>query len=77
MSDIIGFAAYMVIVLFTFFAASFIVARHTYECPTDPPVFLLLTGASLIWPITIPLAALILLLPGIAQLAVRLSGGEE
>jgi hypothetical protein len=76
-SDIIGFSAYMVVFLFTFFAASFIVSRYSYDHPTDPPIFLLLTGGSLIWPITVPLAVLILLLLGIAELAVRLAGGAK
>lgn len=64
---------YIVILLLTFFAASFLVARYTYESPTAPTNVLLLAGVSLVWPITVPLFTAIFLLVGIAQLAKELS----
>lgn len=72
-----GIVAYIVVLLFTFFAASFMVARYSYEDPTDPPTLLLLACASLMWPITIPLAAAIILLIYIAKLATELAGGAK
>lgn len=68
---------YVVVCLFTFFAGNFFVARYGYEDPTEPSNLLLLAGASLVWPITVPLALAILLLFGIAKLAVRLAGGAK
>ena len=72
-----GIVAYIVVFLFTFFAASFMVARYSYEDPTNPPTLLLLAGASLAWPITVPLSTVILLLFCIAKLADRLSRGTK
>lgn len=68
---------YAVVSLLTFFVASFMVSRYTYDDPTNPPTFLLLAGASLVWPITVPLAAAILLFLGIATLAIRLARGAK
>lgn len=68
---------YAVVCLFTFFVGSFMVYRHGHEDPTDPPNLLLLAGASLVWPITVPLAAGIMLLIVIAKLAIRLAGGAK
>lgn len=73
----IGIAVYIVVLSFTFFAGSFMVARHGHEDPTEPSNFFTLVGASLMWPITIPLVAAILLLLGMAKLAERLSGGTK
>jgi hypothetical protein len=75
--EVIGLVAYIVAFLFTFFAASFLVARYNYEDPTEPLNFLLLVGASLIWPISVPLTIAIMLLLFIAKLAVGLSRGAE
>lgn len=72
-----GMVVYIVIFLFTFFAGSFMVARYGDESPTKPLNFLMLVGASLIWPITVPLTLGIILLLSIAKLATILSGGEE
>lgn len=68
---------YVVVCLFTFFVASFMVSRYTYDDPTHQPTFLLLAGASLVWPITILLAASLLLLLCIAKLAIRLARGAK
>lgn len=68
---------YAVVSLFTFFVASFMVSRYTYDDPTNPPTLLLLAGASLMWPITIPLALSLLLLLCIATLAIRLARGAK
>ena len=68
---------YIVVLLFVFFAASFIVARYSNDGPTDTPNFILLVGASLAWPISVPLTAAILLLFYVAKLADRLSGGAK
>ena len=68
---------YAVVFLFTFFVASFVVSRYTYDDPTHPPTLLLLAGASLAWPITIPLVSAILLLIGIAKLAIRMARGAK
>ena len=72
-----GIVAYIVVFFFTFFAGSFMVARFGDESPTAPSIFLMLVGASLIWPITIPLTTAILLLICIAKLAIKLSGGAK
>lgn len=68
-----GLMAYIAILLLTFFASSFLVARYSYESPTEPTNLLLLAGVSLVWPITVPLFMAILLLVGIAQLAKEMS----
>lgn len=68
-----GIVAYIVVFLFTFFAASLMVARYGNESPMEPSIFLTLVGASLIWPITITLTTVIILLIFIAKLAVILS----
>jgi hypothetical protein len=67
--------AYIAVFIFTFFAASFLIARCTYESPTEPTNFFLLVGASLVWPLTLPLAGVTLLLFGMAMLANKLAGG--
>lgn len=74
MTDTLGLAAYIVVLVFTFFAGSFLVARCEGESPTEPGNFFLLVGASLIWPITLPLFGAIFLLLWIASLAQRLAG---
>ena len=65
---------YIAVFAFTFFAASFLIARCTHESPTEPFNFTLLVGVSLVWPLTVPLAVAIILLLGIASLAKRLAG---
>lgn len=72
-----GIVAYIVVFLFIFFAASLMVARYGNESPTEPPTFLALVAASLLWPITLPLTMVIILLIFIAKLAVILSGGAK
>jgi len=67
--------AYIAVFLFTFFAGSFMISRYCEESPTEPSNFLILAGASLIWPITFPLTTVIILLLFIAKLATALSGG--
>ena len=74
MTEHVALTAYIVVFIFTFFAGSFMVARCTYESPTHPTNFTLLMGASLIWPITLPLTGAIFLLLGIACLAEKLAG---
>ena len=68
-----GLIAYIAVFIFTFFTASFLIARHTDESPTEPSNFLVLVGVSLVWPLTLPLAGATLLLFGIAMLANRLA----
>ena len=75
-----GIAAYIVVFVFTFFAGSFLLARYgseSDESPTEPENFLMLVGASLIWPLTVPLTTAIMLLIYIAKWATRLSGGAK
>ena len=74
MTTQIGLMAYIAVFIFTFFAGSFLVARLTHESPTQPTNFSLLVGASLVWPITLPLTGAIFLLYGIASLAAALAG---
>ena len=74
MTEQTGLIAYIAVFVFTFFAASFLMARCTYESPTEPNNFFLLVGVSLVWPLTVPLAVAIFLLLGIASLAKRLAG---
>ena len=69
--------AYIVVFVFAFFAGSFILVRYGHEDPTEPSNFSLLVGASLIWPITIPLTTTVLLLLCIAKLAINLSEGMK
>ena len=69
----VGLTAYIVVFIFTFFAASFLVARCAGESPTEPTNFTMLVGASLVWPLTLPLAVAIFLLLGIACLADNLA----
>ena len=69
----IGIVSYIVVFLFTFFVGSFMVAHNSYKDPTEPHTFIPLVGASLVWPITIPLVVITLLLIGIAKLAIILS----
>ena len=73
MTEQVGLTAYIAVFVFTFFAASFLVARCADESPTEPGNFLLLVGASLAWPITLPLAGAAFLLLCIARLAERLA----
>jgi hypothetical protein len=69
---------YIVVFLLTFFAASFAVARYCHgEDPIKPETFFLLAGYALMWPVTVPLFAAILLLMGIAILAEKLTGGAK
>ena len=69
---------YIVVFLLTFFAASFAVARYSWRNnPTDPDVLWLLVPSALMWPVTIPLAAAIFFLIGIAKLAEKLAGGAR
>lgn len=68
-----GVVAYMVVSLLAFFAGSFIVARYYHEDPMYPPLFLMLVGASLIWPITLSLVTAIVLFMLMGKLATRLS----
>lgn len=74
MTDQTALIAYIAVFVFTFFAASFLISRCTYESPTEPVNFTLLVGLSLVWPITLPLGGAIILLLGIASLAKRLAG---
>lgn len=67
---------YIVVFLFTFFAGSFMVSLNK-DNPTNPHTFLMLVGASLVWPITVPLTVSILILLVIAKLAITLSGGGK
>ena len=69
-----GLMAYIAVFIFTFFAGSFLVARCAHESPTKPTYFTLLVGASLVWPITVPLVVVIFLLYGIACLADDMAG---
>ena len=73
MTGQVGLTAYMAVFVFTFFVASFLVARCAGESPTEPENFLLLVGTSLVWPVTLPLAGVIFLLFGIACLADKLA----
>lgn len=69
---------YIVVFLLTFFAASFAVARYSRcDNPTDPDTLWLLVPSALMWPITVPLFAAILLLVGIAKLAEKMAGGAK
>lgn len=68
MTEQIGLMAYIAVFIFTFFAGSFLVARCAHEPPTEPSNFLLLVGASLVWPLTLPLAVAVFLLFSIARL---------
>lgn len=72
-----GLIVYIVVFLLVFFVASFAVARWSSHDPTDPDTFLLLVGAALAWPVTVPLTAAIFLLFGIAMLANKLSGDSK
>ena len=74
MTEQTAIMVYIAVFVFTFFAASFLIARCTYESPTEPCNFTLSVGVSLVWPITVPLAGAIILLLGIASLANRLAG---
>ena len=67
------FVVYIGVFLLSFFAESFVVSRYTCEDPTSPDTFFPLVGLALAWPITIPFAAIIFLLIGIAKLAIELS----
>lgn len=73
MTSQIGLKAYIAICIFTFFVSSFLVARCTHESPTEPTNFSLLVGASLVWPISLPLAIVIFLFFSIAWLAAELA----
>ena len=68
-----GIVAYIVVFFFAFFVGIFMVARYGNESPMNPPIFLMLVGASLIWSITVPLTTAIMLLIYIAKWATRLS----
>ena len=69
---------YTVVFLLVFFVASVVAVRRSpCEDHTDPDTFWPLTGFALIWPITIPLTATMLLLMGIAKLAEKLAGGAK
>ena len=68
---------YIVVFLYTFFVACFMVARYADASPMEPSNFLILVGASLIWPITLPLTVVITLLLFVAELATKLSECEE
>lgn len=72
-----GIVAYIAVFLFTFFAESFLFARHLHADPTEPLNFLMLVGLSLVWPITIPLTTAIPLLVYIAKFATKLAGGAK
>lgn len=74
MTEHTGLMAYIAVFVFTFFAASFMMARCTDESPTEPTNFFMLVGLSLVWPMTLPLAGAGLLLLGIARLASALAG---
>ena len=73
MTTQIELIAYIAVFIFTFSAGSFLVARFTHESPTSPTNFGLLVGASLIWPITLPLSVVIFMLLCIAWLADNLA----
>ena len=69
---------YVVGFLLTFFMASCAVARYCWHAdPTDPETFFPLVAFVLVWPLTVPLTAAILLLLGIAMLAEELTGGAK
>lgn len=74
MTEQTALMVYIAVFVFTFFAASFLIARCPYESPTEPVNFTLSVGVSLVWPITVPLAVTIILLLGIASWAKRLAG---
>ena len=71
----IGSIVYIAVFLLVFFVSSFVVSKYSncYE-PTRPDTFLLLVGVTLIWPVTVPLGMMILLLHGIARLAEIMAG---
>ena len=69
-----GLMAYIAVFVFVFFTGSSMLARLADESPTKPINFLFLVGASLIWPITLPLAVAVFLLFGIARLAENMPG---
>ena len=70
--------AYIIGLLFTFFAASLVVALFSrFSDPTEPDTFGPLVGYALVWPIAVPLTAAGLLLLGIAMLAKKLAGDAE
>jgi hypothetical protein len=64
-----GWIAYTAVFIFTFFAGSFLIARFAHESPTEPSNFMMLVGASLAWPLTLPLAGAIFFLFVIARMA--------
>ena len=68
-----GYIVYMAVFTITFFAASFLIARCTYESPTEPSNFLMSVGLSLMWPLTLPLAVTIYLLFVLARMAEALA----
>lgn len=73
--EVSGSIAYIVVFLFTFFAACFVVARCcSLHDPTDPGMFLLLLGLALVWPVTVLLSTAGFILFVIARLAEILSG---
>lgn len=64
-----GWIAYTAVFTFTFFAASFLLARFTCESPTEPSNFMILIGVSLVWPLTLSLAGAVFMLFVIARMA--------
>ena len=69
---------YTVVFLLVFFVASVAAVRRSpCEDPTDPDTFWSSALFALIWPITIPLTATMLLLMGIAKLAEKLARGAK
>ena len=68
------YIAYAVVSLVVFLVESFVAVRYSFADPLDDPeICLMLVGLSLIWPITVPLFAAILLLIGTAKLAKKLA----
>lgn len=72
--EVSGYIAYIVVFLFTFFSACFVVARCDLYDPTNPETFLMLLGLALVWPVTVVLSTAGFILFVIARLAEILSG---
>lgn len=68
---------YIAVFLLTFFVASIVVTRFGCDDPTSPDTFLPLVAFALVWPVTVPVTAVIFILVCIAKLAIKLSGGIE
>ena len=72
-----GSVSYIAVFIFAFFAASYLIARYTDNSPTEPLIFLLSVGLSLVWPLTLPLAVVGLLLFVIARMADALAAKQK